>query len=550
MHLPSSIKAWLCLFILGPSLLLSCGNRKQDIEARKVFRYNEATGISSLDPAFARDLSNLWAVNQLFNGLVQMNDRLQAEPCIAHSWQITEGGTVYTFHLRTDVFFHDHPLFPQGKGRRVTAGDFVYSFSRLADPAIASPGAWVFHQVQHNTGHYAFSAPDDSTFRIVLSSPFSPFIGLLCMQYCSVVPREVADHYGPDFRRNPVGTGPFQFSYWKEGVKLVMVKNPRYFEIVGGERLPHIDAVSVTFLIDKQSAFLEFVKGNLDFLSGLDPGYKDHLITRRGELQPKYSHMFAMLTMPYLNTEYLGILLDTTLRENAAFPLQVREVRQAMNMGFDRVKMVRYLRNSIGTPGIYGIIPPGMPSFDSAIMTGYRYDPEEARRLLKTAGYPGGEGLPDITLSTTADYVDICKFIQSQLADIGIAIQIDVIPSATTRELKAQGKLPFFRASWIADYPDEENYLSLFYSRNFCPSGPNYTHFSSREFDRLYERSLNEESDSVRLDCYRQMNRLITEEAPVIILYYDQVLRFVQKNVTGLGINPTNLLTLKNVTIQ
>jgi peptide/nickel transport system substrate-binding protein len=221
-----------------------------------------------------------------------------------------------------------------------------------------------------------------------------------------------------------------------------------------------------------------------------------------------------------------------------------------MNMGFDRVKMIRYLRNNIGTPGVYGIIPPGMPSFDSARMAGYHYDPKEARRLLEEAGFPGGEGIPDITLSTTADYVDICKFIQSQLSDIGITIRIDVTPAATMREFKAQAKLPFFRASWIADYPDAENYLSLFYSKNFCPSGPNYTLFSNMEFDRLYERSLQEESDSLRMICYQQMNRLIIQEAPVIILYYDQVLRFVRNNVNGLGINPTNLLTLKNVTIE
>jgi len=538
------------IFLLISVFLISCNPGKKEQEIRKVFRYNEATGISSLDPAFAKDLSNLWAVNQLYNGLVQTNDQLQAGPCIAYAWNITEGGTVYTFHLRTDVFFHDHPLFPQGKGRRVTAEDFVYSFRRLADPAVASPGAWVFHHVRNIDGLYSFYALDDTTLQIVLSAPFPPFIGLLCMQYCSVVPREMAEHFGQDFRRNPVGTGPFQFGYWKEGVKLVMVKNPHYFELVDGQRLPHIDAVSVTFLIDKQSAFLEFVKGNLDFLSGLDPGYKDHLITRRGELQPKYASRFDMYTMPYLNTEYLGILLDTVQGSAAAGPLLIREVRQALNMGFDRVKMIRYLRNNIGTPGFYGIIPPGMPSFDSVLMNGYRYDPQESRRLLAKAGFPGGEGLPPVTLSTTADYVDICKFIQSQLADIGVKIQIDVTPSATIRELKAQAKLPFFRASWIADYPDEENYLSLFYSRNFCPAGPNYTHFYNREVDRLYERSLNEPSDSLRQIYYQQMSRIITGEAPVIILYYDQVLRFVRKNISGLGINPTNLLTLKNVTIQ
>ena len=125
--------------------------------------------------------------------------------------------------------------------------------------------------------------------------------------------------------------------------------------------------------------------------------------------------------------------------------------------------MIRYLRNNIGIPGNYGIIPVGLPSFDSSIMQGYTYRPDLSRRLLEEAGYPNGSEL-SVTLSTTSEYVDICKYIQHQLSELGIKISIDVNPPATLKELKAQAKLPFFRASWIADYPDEENYLSLFYS--------------------------------------------------------------------------------------
>jgi peptide/nickel transport system substrate-binding protein len=311
--------------------------------------------------------------------------------------------------------------------------------------------------------------------------------------------------------------------------------------------LPYLDAVAVTFLADRQSAFLEFVKGNIDFMSGLDPGYKDELLTRDGKLNPRYADRFNMLTMPYLNTEYLGFMVDPERLSAEMKALSDKRVRQAINYGFDRVKMIRYLRNNIGIPGIYGIIPPGMPAFDSLVVQGYSYDPDKARKLLAEAGYPNGERLPEITLSTTADYVDLCKFIQSQLGELGIRIEIDVAPSATLRELKAQAKLPFFRASWIADYPDEENYLSLFYGPNFCPSGPNYTHFSDKHFDGMYEQSLRETNDSLRYRLYLDMDQIIILESPVVILYYDQVMRFVQKNIEGIGINPVNLLSLKKV---
>jgi peptide/nickel transport system substrate-binding protein len=535
------------LFITIAILAAACANRRAEREGRSVFRYNEASGISSLDPGFAKDLPNIWATNQLYNGLVQLNEKLEVEPCIASLWEVSTDGMEYTFHLRSDVCFHNHPVFEGGVGRKVVAGDFVFSFQRIVDEKVASPGAWVFGHVEQKEGQWSFFAPDDSTLIIRLHQPFTPFPGLLCMQYCAVVPKEAINFYGNDFRSHPVGTGPFQFKYWKEGVKLVMVKNQQYFEKEGTLSLPFVDAVAVTFLIDKQSAFLEFVKGNLDFLSGIDPGYKDELLTGTGALNPKYADRFNLLTMPYLNTEYLGFLVDTNGSGNRMDPILDKWVRQAINMGFDRKKMMRYLRNNIGIPGIYGIIPPGMPSFDSGAIRGYRYDPDRARQLLIEAGYPNGEGLGEITVSTTSDYVDVCKYIQSQLSELGITLKIDVIPAATIRELKAQAKLPFFRASWIADYPDAENYLSLFYSNNFCPSGPNYTRFSNERFDLLYETALRESNDSLRYNYYREMDQMIINEAPLVVLYYDQVLRFVQKDIEGIGINPVNLLSLKRV---
>jgi peptide/nickel transport system substrate-binding protein len=230
-------------------------------------------------------------------------------------------------------------------------------------------------------------------------------------------------------------------------------------------------------------------------------------------------------------------------------PLGIKEVRQAINYGFDRVKMIRYLRNNIGIPGHFGIIPAGMPSFDSTRISGHRYDPGRARALLVNAGFPGGQGLAPITLTTTSEYLDLCKFIQHELSELGISLQIDVSPPATLKEMKAQAKLPFFRASWIADYPEAENYLSLFYSRNFCPTGPNYTHYANPQYDLLYEQSQLANADTARYRLYQKMDSLMMSESPVVILYYDQVLRFISKRVKGLGSNPINLLDLRRVKI-
>lgn len=543
------LKIFLLFFVV--LLLVSCGGNNSAHDGRTVFRYNEAAGISSLDPAFARSQANIWAVNQLFNGLTQLDDNLTVRPCIANSWTVSDDGLTYTFHLRNDVFFHEHPLFG-AKPRKVVANDFVYSFNRITDPATTSPGGWIFSPVKRDLeGHCAFSAPDDSTFIVELSHAFPPFPGMLSMQYCSVVPHEITTHYGRDFRSNPIGTGPFYFKMWKEGVKMVLLKNPRYFETDStGTPLPYLDAVAISFVIDKQTAFLEFVKGNLDFMSGIDASYKDELLTRSGELNPDYKLKFNLSKAPYLNTEYLGFVVDTILPQSKNNPLCDVRVRQAINYGFDRRKMMLYLRNNIGIPGTYGFIPPGLPASGTDGTYGYNYKPDKARQLLAEAGYPGGKGLPPITLSTNASYLDLCQYIQSELEAIGITLKIDVSPPGTLREQMAKSEVPFFRGSWIADYPDAENYLSLFYSPNFTPAGPNYTRFSNTLYDNLYRMSLAETNDSIRYSQYRSMDSIVMAHAPVVVLYYDEVLRFTQKNIEGLGNNPLNLLTLKYVRKQ
>ena len=535
---PSRAQKSLLLF-LGCLAAVSCG--APDNSDKMIFRYNESAGIATLDPAYAKDQALIWGCSQIYNGLVQLDTLLRPQPCIAKSWTISDDGTTYTFTLRNDVYFHNNELFRNDSSTRVvTASDFLYSLGRILDPAVASPGLWIFNEVAED----GFSAPDDTTFVIRLKQPFAPFLGLLSMPYCSVVPHEVVDHYGADFREHPCGTGPFHMQMWKEGVKLVLRRNDNYFERdEQGSPLPYLDAVAVTFIVDRQTAFLEFVKGNLDFMNSLAPSYKDELLTSTGKLRAKYADRIDMVSTPFLNTEYLGFQMD-----GDESPLKDRRIRQAISCGFDRRKMMKYMRNNIGLPGTAGFIPYGLPGFDTSA-TYYEYDPDRARRLLAEAGYPGGKGLETIQLSTTATYADLCKYIQQQLGLLGIDVKIDVNPPAALREQMAQGKCPWFRGSWIADYPDAENYLSLFYSPNFSPAGPNYTHFHSDAFDRLYTQAKRETDEERRIELYRRMNALVMDEAPVVVLYYDQILHFTHKNVSGLRSNAMNALDLRRVTI-
>ena len=514
--------------------LVSCDQNSLKDKDHLVFRYNEYKNITSLDPAFTRILPNIWATNQIFNGLVQLDDSLNVKPDIAKSWNISEEGLVYKFKLRQDVFFHESIVFKSKKRRKVIASDFVYSLNRLKDPKTASPGGWVLQNVK------SLESVNDSLLKFTLKKPFPAFLGLLSMRYCSVIPHEAVEEYGEDFRSNPVGTGPFTFKRWEENVKLVFRKNPNYHETdIEGIPLPYLEAIAITFVPDIQSEFMLFIQGKTDLLNSLDNSYKDELLEPEGALQNKYLDKINMQKGPYLNTEYLGFYLDSKSKVIKS-PL----IREAINIGFDRQKLVLYLRNNIGFKANKGFIPKGLPGHASNDFTAY--DSSKAALLVKE--FKEKTGLePKITLSTDANYVDICEYLQRELQKIGIDIKIDVMPPATLKQARSSGKLEMFRSSWIADYPDAENYLSLLYSKNFSPTGPNYTHFSDPEFDVLFEKSFEISNPRKRAEIYQKMDSIAMKKHPMILLYYDQVIRFSQKNVEGLSINPINLLNLKRV---
>ncbi|KAB2817217.1 ABC transporter substrate-binding protein [Phaeocystidibacter marisrubri] len=521
-----------CLFML----IFSCST-VPEVPEETVFRYNESTGISTLDPAFAREQSSIWACNQLFNGLVQMNDDLEVIPCIAQSWTISDSGRTYTFALRDDVFFHSHFLFGEDSTRRVVASDFEYSFYRLTDPKTASPGAWVLQGVS------SISATHQDTLVIHLKEPFSPFLGMLTMKYCSVVPREIVEDLGDQFGREPIGTGPFSFQWWSTDEKLVFRKNPLYFEFEEGVRLPYLEAVAIDFITDRQAAFLEFLKGDIDLLSGLDASYKDELLTSDGVLKEEYEGRFQLQKLPYLNTEYLAI--NQSWGEEQV--ISDVEFRRALNLSVDRVKMMRYLRNGIGHPADGGMIPSGLKGYHPARTGGYSFQPDSAKVLLEMVRSRHNGAIPSVTLNTTSNYLDLCEYLQSSWNKMGIPVEVEVLPAPTLREGKAEGTLAFFRASWIADYPDAENYLSLFYSENFTPNGPNYTFFSNAEYDRLYALVRASTEDGERIEYYQKMDSILVAESPVVPLFYDEVVRFVPRSVEGLTPNALNLLDLKRV---
>ena len=541
------------LFLLLFSVLFYCCRQKDNqLTDKQIFKYNQPEALSSLDPAFARNQANIWATTQIFNGLVQLDEGLKPAPAIARSWEVSPNGLKYTFHLRPDVYFHDSPVFPRGRGRRVLASDFLYSFKRLLNPQTASTGSWVFKGKVLETAEglvsdTCFKVLNDSTLNIYLKAPFIAFPEILSMPYCFVVPQEATEKYGKDFRAQPVGTGPFIFKLWEEGNAIVLHKNPRYWrKDRAGHQLPYLDAVQISFINDRKMEFLTFQQKKLDFLSGIRGSSKDLILNKDGTLQAEFAGKFNLQKEPYLNTEYIGFQLDPKNMRDANPSLQDKRVRQALNYAINKKELVVYYRNNLGIPGHAGMVPPSLPSFDAKAVGGYAYNPEKARELLAKAGFNRQNPLR-ISLNTVAEHKEIAEFMQKKWSEVGIVAEINISQAAAHQEAVDNGRSGFFMKSWFGDYPDAENFLALFYSKNFSPAGPNKTHFKNARFDELYEKAKLEQDMQKRYALYREMDKIVVEECPVIVLFYDEVLMLTQKNIVGLKADPMNTLRLETV---
>lgn len=527
--------AFICFLFLG--LLWTCSETNSQNEDRTVFKYNQPNNITSLDPAFAKSQNNIWAIDHLYNRLIELNDNLEIVPAIASDWFISEDGRIYTFNLRKDVYFHDSPCFPEGKGRAVNAYDAVFSLGRIIDKEVNSPGSWIFgDKLIENK---PFVAVDSFTFQVHLKEAFRPMLGILTMHYCSILPKEAVDYFDIQFRSNPVGTGAFKMKIWLENQNLFLQKNENYFEQENGQALPYLDAIKISFMSDRKTAFLELKKGEIDLISGMDASYVNELLDAEGNLHPSLIGDLQLIKSPYLNLEYIGINLAS---EDT--PLSNKYLRQALNYAIDRKLMMRTLKNNVGVPAQQGVTPMGLPSFDENL-SGYEYNPEKARQLLLKAGFDGLKEAPKVRINTNSDYVDIATFLTSQWKQIGVNAEIEIIESASLRNAMTKGTIPMFRASWIGDYPDAENYFSLFYSGN--PAPPRYTRFENLAFDTLYESALKENNDSIRYSLYHQMEAILIEESPIIFLYYDQTALCAGAEWANLPSNAINLLSLKRV---
>ena len=495
----------------------------------KIFKYNEYSNISSLDPAFSSSLRNMWPCNQIYNGLVKLDKNLKIKPDIAKEWYFNEGKNEYTFFLNDNVFYHKSGIFGIDSTRKVISSDFVYSFNRILDKKLASPGSWIFKNVKE------IKAVNDTILKITLKNKSNSFLGKLTMKYSSVVPYE---SFNEDKLLNkiPIGTGPFIFKKWDKNIKLVLRRNNNYFKTdKSGKKLPYLDGVAISFIPDKKSEFMEFISNNLDMINSPENSIVELIFDNNGELKNDYSNI-NVIKNPYLNTEYLGFNTSNSLETE-------KYLRLAINHAIDRKKMMKYLRKNIGYPALSGIVPTGLN--EDFFNERYFYDTDLAKKYLDKYLKKNKNKSLEISVVTDAQYLDVLEFIQSELKKLNINLKIQITPPSILRQGKAKGKYDFFRASWIADYPNPENYFDLFSSKNKTPNGPNYTYFMNEKYDSIHNSLRSAQSDIKK--SFEMLENIIYDFSPIIPLYYDMSIRLINDNIIDMSSNAINMLDLEEV---
>lgn len=499
--------------ILSLALLVgACGGGGSEAGAgRNVLHLTIGPDPASMDPIQAVDVYRGQLTVYLYDGLVRFMDGA-ARPNLAESWDVSEDGMVYTFHLRDDVTFHN--------GRAFAAEDVRYSFERALRPESQSPLTWVFNFIAGSDAMIAgdvdslsgLRVPSPTTVEITLEQPFAPFLLLMAMPAAHIVPREEIEQKGPQFSEAPVGTGPWVFESWAHDDVIRLTANSRYH--LGR---PKMDGIEIRIIPETTTVIAEFERGNLDWmdLNELPAPEFD-----RFSNDPEWSPLIH--ERPALITYYLAL-------NNQKPKFRDPRVRRALNYAVDieRIADVIYPGEVVVS---HGPIPPGIPGYREDGQP-YGYQPDTARALLRAAG---AEGLTfDVYFRSLAINQRFLEAVQANLADVGITMNLQQRDWTAVRQAMQRGELDGYLANWYADYPDAENFLyPLFYSE-MAGAGGNAAFYSDATVDSLILTARRTLDDEARIAMYSRADSLIRAGAPWIFTVHPIDYDIVQPWVEG-----------------
>lgn len=540
----------------------SCTKSEEDPKLA-IFHGSLGDDAKTLDPANAYDSVSLEIVPQIYETLYQyayLADTYKVVPLLAADMpKYSADRLTVTIPIRKGIKFQNDAAFKstQGKGRELTAEDFVYAWKRLADPRIESQGWWIFDGkiAGINAFHDKMTAAkskeeaaksfgdkiagiqalDSQTLQIKLMQPYPQLLYILSMSFTAPVAREAVEAYGDEkgnLTEHPVGTGPFILSKWERDRRFVLDRNPDYHTeffptemaqtyrqqgMAGeiGKQLPFLDRISIRVIKENQPRWLSFMKSELD-LMGIPKDNFNSAITNQVNLSPELAARGIRLSIETGATFYYISfnMKDKLLGQN-------KFLRQALSSAIDRDKWIEVFTNNRGKKASTAL-PPGIPDRPASAKLKYDFNPERAKELLAKAGFPNGQGLPALNFDLRgSDSVSrqMGELFTAQFAAIGV--KLNVIPNTFPAYLEKakKGNLQIALGGWQMDYPDAENVYQLLYGPNQSP-GPNETNYDSPEMNKLYKQMAVLESGPKRAALIQKMDELLQEDSPWALGYY------------------------------
>jgi len=531
-----------------------------------IFRMNEIEDFRNLFPLSITEETSQHIAYQIYEGLIKLSQSdLTAVPCIAEKWEKNNDATVWTFHIRKGVKFHDDPCFEDGKGRELNASDIQFCFEKLCTAIPENQqfnatfkdlvrGASPYYQSTRNNkplpnGIQGLKIIDDYTVQITLEHPFAGFLNLLATSGCLIYPKEAFTKYGPaQMKTKCVGTGPFKVKNIKEGEIVSLERNPDYWnKDEAGNQLPYLDGLKYTFIKEKKVELTEFKKRNLDMIYRLPVEMVPNIL---GELDhaKEGNFPFEIQIVPAMSVYYMGFQHESDV-------FRKKEVRLAFNYAIDRERIVNYTLQGEGVPAIYGIIPPSFKNYESKKLVGYTFDVEKARAYLAAAGYPNGKGFPKLTLQINSGgndrNIQIAEMTKRMLEkNLNIQLEVTVLSFAEHLDKLETGQAQFWRSSWNADYPDPAAFLILLYGKGVPEdlsdrSSLNTIRYKSAVFDSLFSAAAHETDEKKRYDLYRRADQQGIDDGAIMPLFYDESYRLVQSNIKNF---PANAMEYRDFT--
>lgn len=555
--------------------VIGCGDSASDGAANAEGASNEkighfpmrSEGPKTLDPVLGSTTYDNRCSSQIIETLVQykyLKRPYELEPLLLTEMPTTEDDLTWKFTLRDDIYFHDSPCFPDGKGRKMVASDVFYSWKRMSDSSIGSKCWWLMresivgfdeyraHQLEllkdKPAEHFDYDAPvegfrmiNDREFTVTLKKPSARFLWVLAMFQTGIIPREGLETYGSRFGLHPIGSGPYTLSDgdWQFGLQMILRRNPTYrdmffpeehmpedeehgLHLAAGKKLPILDTIHISFLEQDQPMWLHFRARDFDYAQVPDENMPQVFSKRSVNgrktivMKPRWRDQgIRYQPVPLLDFIFIGFNMDDKLVGGDS--KKNKQLRQAIcsALDWDERNQTFYF----GLNVVYdGVIPPlleGHPEDGQSDASFRGANLERARELLAEAGYPGGDGLPviDYFVSQGRNNREQSEMLKRQLASIGIRIKPNLVDFPTLMQTVDTRKAAIFSFAWGSDYPDGENNLALFYGPNESP-GSNHFNFKNAEYDKLYEQIVGMQPSPERTKIYERMQDVLLENCP------------------------------------